>query len=83
MKGLVEKKVSWATLGSFGIGVGITLLNNLQADAELLGSTPSWLQSVITLFAPPLVVFLSGYKAPHTPRPDLANADEVNNPRQI
>ncbi|TJZ55622.1 holin [Streptomyces piniterrae] len=64
----VEKKVSAATLGSVAAAVAITVLNATVGDAELLGSAPAWLQHLATLIVPPLVVFLSGYNARHTPR---------------
>lgn len=77
MAKVIEKKTIWATFGAFGIGSAITLLNNLQADAELLGSVPGWLQALITMSAPPAVVFLSSYQAKHTKRPDLGEADDI------
>lgn len=64
----VEKKVSAATLGSLAAAVAITLLNATIGDTELLGSAPAWLQHLATLIVPPLVTFLSGYNARHTPR---------------
>lgn len=64
----VEKKVSAATLGGLAAAVAITILNGTVGDTELLGSAPAWLQHLATLIVPPLVVFLSGYNARHTPR---------------
>ncbi|WP_407553054.1 holin [Streptomyces sp. Pv4-95] len=64
----VEKKVSAATLASLAAAVAITLLNATLGDTELLGTAPAWLQHLATLIVPPLVTFLGGYTAQHTPR---------------
>ncbi|MEU7431098.1 holin [Streptomyces sioyaensis] len=64
----VEKKVSAATLGSLTAAVAITVLNATVGDTALLGSAPPWLQDLATLIVPPLITFLSGYNARHTPR---------------
>lgn len=73
----IEKKTIWATLAGLGIGVSITLLTALQDNAEILGSTPSWLQWAITTSTPPMLTFLAAYQAPHTERPDLNDSAEV------
>ncbi|MFC0601434.1 hypothetical protein [Streptomyces palmae] len=64
----VEHKVSWATLGSLAAAGAVTVLNATVGDAELMGSLPAAAQYVITLVVPPLITFLGGYAAPHTPR---------------
>lgn len=64
----VERKVSWATVGSLAAAGAITVLNATVGDAELMGSLPSVAQYALTLVVPPLVTFLSGFAAPHTPR---------------
>ncbi|WKX70019.1 holin [Streptomyces sp. XD-27] len=74
MANKVERKVTWATLGGLAAGAAVTLLNATVGDAELMGSLPSALQYAITLVAPPLITFLSGYAAPHTPRPADASS---------
>ncbi|RSO26423.1 holin [Streptomyces sp. WAC 06725] len=68
----VEKKVSATTLGSLGAAVAITVLNGTVGDADLMGSVPAWLQHLATLIVPPLITFLGGYTARHTPRSDPA-----------
>ncbi|GHH72294.1 hypothetical protein GCM10018793_09060 [Streptomyces sulfonofaciens] len=64
----VERKVTAATAASSAVGVVIAVLNAGVADAHLLGSLPEWLQSVILAAAPPVLTFLSGWQAKHTPR---------------
>lgn len=63
----IERKVTAATLGSLAAAVAITLLN-ATTGTDLLGGAPAWVQHLATLLAPPLVTFLAGYQASHTPR---------------
>lgn len=67
----VETKVKAATVAAFGVGVAIALLNWTEANSQLLGSLPSWLQAVVTMAVPPLLTFLSAWQAQHTSRPDM------------
>lgn len=67
-KAPVEKKVKWATYLALLAGLGVALLNQVVADAALMGSLPPWAQFVISLAVPPLLAFLGGYQAEHTPR---------------
>ncbi|GHJ42258.1 holin [Streptomyces sp. TS71-3] len=64
----VEKKVTAATAASLVVGVVVAVLNAVVADASLLGSLPEWLQSVIIALVPPILTFLGGWQAKHTPR---------------
>jgi hypothetical protein len=64
----VETKVRAATVVATVVGLVVTVLNAVGTNSALLGSTPAWLQSIVTLLAPPLAVFLAGWAAPHTPR---------------
>lgn len=66
----VEAKVKAATGAAVLVGAGIALLNWAVGDSQLMGSLPSWAQALATIVVPPLVTFLSGWKAQHTPRPD-------------
>ena len=66
----VERKVKAATLASLAVAVAITALNTVVGDAALLGDAPPWVQNLVTLLAPPLLVFASGYQARHTPQPE-------------
>lgn len=67
-KAPVEKKVTSATLAAVAVGIAVTVLNELPGNAQLLGPLPAWLQGVLTIVVPPLVTFLSGWAARHTPR---------------
>lgn len=64
----VEKKVTAATWAAALVGIAITVLNELPGNAQLMGPLPAWLQGVLTVVVPPLVTFLSGWAARHTPR---------------
>lgn len=64
----VEAKVKASTAVATAVGVLITVLNTAVGNSQLMGSLPPWLQSLITLFGPPIVVFLGGFYAPHSPR---------------
>lgn len=66
----VEAKVMASTGAAFTVGVLIAALNETQTHSQLLGGLPPWLQAVISMGVPPLVTFLSGWQARHTPRPD-------------
>lgn len=69
-RGPIEKKVSWATAGSFAVSLVIAILNGTAGNNQLLGSLPGWAQSFLIVVGPSLATFLSGYFAKHTPRPD-------------
>lgn len=71
-RAVVELKVVASTAAAGIAGVGVTVLNEALGDNALLGALPPWSQTLITLFVPPLATFLAGWKARHTPRPDLA-----------
>lgn len=68
----VEKKVKAASAASFGVGLAVALLNDIEADSTLLGPLPGWLQAPLLALVPTGLVWLAGYKARHTPR-DLAD----------
>jgi hypothetical protein len=71
---VVETKVVAATASSLAIGLAIALLNGAQSNTPLLGGLPLWLQYLLLVAVPPVLAFLVGYAAPHTPRPDLVPA---------
>lgn len=64
----IEAKVKAATSVGLVVGLVITLLNTLVGNSQLMAGLPGWLQSLLSLFGPPLAVFLGGFYAPHTPR---------------
>jgi len=65
----VETKVKAATSGAFLVGLAVALLNWGVGDSSLMGSLPPWAQALVTLVVPPLITFLSGWQAQHSPRP--------------
>lgn len=45
------------------VSIVIAVLNGVQANPDLLGALPTWLQSLLLLVVPPVIVFLSAYAA--------------------
>ncbi|HET6635229.1 MAG TPA: holin [Streptomyces sp.] len=64
----IEAKVKTATWAATLVGIAVTVLNALPGNSQLMGPLPAWLQAVITVVVPPLVTFLAGWAARHTPR---------------
>jgi hypothetical protein len=64
----IEAKVIASTAASSAAGLGVAVLNDVENDHRLLGSTPAWLQAALLVLVPPLAAFLAGYQARHTPR---------------
>lgn len=60
--GLSPKAVA-ATVVSGLVGIVVALLNGLQADPAMLGSLPTWAQSLVLLLVPPVITFLAAYQA--------------------
>lgn len=69
-KAPVETKVKAATGAALLVGAAIAVLNWAVGDSQLMGSLPAWAQAAASTLGPPLVTFLSGWQARHTPRPD-------------
>jgi hypothetical protein len=70
----VEAKVIASTAASAAAGIGVAVLNDVEADHQLLGGTPAWAQALVLVLVPPLAAFLAGYQARHTPREDSPSA---------
>lgn len=68
---LIEAKAVAATAASAGVGIGIGVLNDTAGNGELLGTLPGPVQWIALVVIPPLVTFMSAWKAKHTSRPDL------------
>lgn len=66
----VELKVKAMTIVTALCGVGIAVLNDVEADNSLIPG-PSWVQALILVVIPTGVNFLTGYKTRHTPRNTL------------
>lgn len=64
----IEAKVVASTAASAAAGIGVAVLNDVEADHSLLGSTPAWMQALILVVVPPVATFISGYQAKHTAR---------------
>lgn len=69
----VESKVKNMTVVVTAVSVLVAVLNAVLADNALLGALPAWLQSVLLVFGPPVVAFLTGWKTSHTFRADQGN----------
>lgn len=68
---MVEAKVAAATAAALGVGIVIGVLNYTIGHADDLSALPQVVQWLVPVVGAPLVTFLSGWKAQHTPRPDL------------
>lgn len=77
---LIEAKVWASTVLGLGIGLGVTILNEVPGDASLMGSLPGWAQGILTLASPTVLGFLVPYLTKHTPRPDLLPPNVPYNP---
>lgn len=64
----VERKVTAATVGSVVAGIVLALLTWLNDNPGLIESIPDQYEGFVWLIVPSLIVFLSGWSAPHTPR---------------
>lgn len=61
--GLSPKNIAGTTLAAL-VGVVVTILNAVQENPDLLGTMPTWAQSLILLLVPPVIVWLGTYQAP-------------------
>jgi hypothetical protein len=66
--GPIETKVTAATALALLASIIVAILNAVVADNSLLGGMPPVLQALLLAAVPPLITFLGGYAAPHTPR---------------
>lgn len=69
----VEHKVIQPTAWSGLLGIVLGILNGLSAGPGVLDALgiPKAYQGLILAVIPPLVVLISGYVAPHSPRADV------------
>ena len=81
----VEHKVIQPTAWSGVLGIVLGILNGLSAGPGVLDALaiPKAYQGLILAVIPPLVVLISGYIAPHSPRPDVEQPKplDVEQPR--
>ena len=72
-KAPVEAKVKAMTLASYLAGVGgVAILQALNSDHSLIAFLPDWVEAVAIPLLPTALAAVAGYRAKHTPRPDLA-----------
>lgn len=67
-KWVIEAKVIAASAVTFAVSTAVAVLNEVQADHDLLGSTPAPLQFAILALIPTALTFLGGFTAKHTSR---------------
>ncbi|GIH22989.1 hypothetical protein Aph01nite_12990 [Acrocarpospora phusangensis] len=68
----VEAKVKAMTFVQYILGVaGLAVLQVVDADHSLIEFLPDWLEAVGIPLIPTAMAAVAGYKARHTPRPDL------------
>lgn len=66
--GTVETKVKVAATVALLVGVGVALLNAVQASPGLIAFLPPTAQALVLAVIPPVLVFAAAWAAPHTPR---------------
>lgn len=72
---LVETKVKWSTVGStLGAAAVLAMLGAVSDDPNMLSPLPDALELLLLSLLPGLVSFVAGWRARHTPRPDLPPA---------
>jgi hypothetical protein len=64
----IELKVIASTAATFAVSIVLAVLNAVENNHDLLGSTPSVLQTILIIIVPTIATFLSGYMARHTSR---------------
>lgn len=68
----VERKVTAATAGSYlGLLAVLTILQTVNSNLDLLSFLPDAIETLAIPLLPGLITYVSGFKAKHTPRPDL------------
>lgn len=72
MKPQVEFKVRAATVAAYvGLSAVLYVLELIAADPILVTPLPDVLEPLAVSFIPGVAAFVAGYRARHTPRPDL------------
>ncbi|WP_433355659.1 hypothetical protein ACQP25_17340 [Microtetraspora malaysiensis] len=68
----VETKVKAMTLASYLAGVaGMAVLQAVGDAPSMISFLPDWVEAIVLPLVPTGLAALAGYKARHTPRPDL------------
>ncbi|MFJ1607073.1 holin [Streptomyces sp. NPDC088253] len=72
MAGPIESKVGWATAAAYVASSGLLgVLAAVQDNARVLEPLPDSISPLVLALVPGLLTFAAGWKARHTPRPDL------------
>lgn len=70
--GPIERKVSWASAGAYiGSVAGIAVLEAVTRDPVLVSPIPDVLEPFVLSLVPAAIAWFAGWRAKHTPRPDL------------
>lgn len=78
-KGPVETKVKAASWGSYlGALLVLGVIDIFTNDPSVVAALPNWLATVLLPVIPALITLASGWKAKHTPRPDLRPVPPVD-----
>ncbi|MEV4749091.1 hypothetical protein AB0K21_22155 [Streptosporangium sp. NPDC049248] len=68
----VEAKVKAMTLVSYLAGIaGMAVLQTVADDPSMISFLPDWVEMITLPLLPTGLSALAGWKAKHTPRPDL------------
>jgi hypothetical protein len=68
----VERKVSWASVGAYlGSAAALGLLEAVTDQPALVSPLPDPLEPFVFAIIPGLLALFAGWRAKHTPRPDL------------
>jgi hypothetical protein len=70
---IIETKVKAASAFTYLVGVaGLSVVNAVQDQPVIIGGLPDWLEPFVLAVLPAAAAAIAGWKAPHTPRPDLS-----------
>lgn len=68
----VERKVKAAAIWTYlAACAGLGIVNGIS-DANLVAGLPDWAEVFVAPIVPTVAAWIAGYKARHTPRPDLS-----------
>ncbi len=72
VKAPIEAKVKAMTLASYLAGVALVAVIQAISDTpSMIAFLPDWIETITLPLLPTALTAATGYKARHTPRPDL------------
>lgn len=72
-KGPIEKKVKASTVAAYLASVAaLAIVGTVSDNPMLVAGLPDLAEALLLPLLPALATLFAGYKAQHTPRPDLA-----------